>query len=80
MAWRAGCQALAVNRCEEPPNKFPSPQYEKAALRWLERYLAESSPRLQLFADATRVRLYTVPEAQPVHDQLKMQQAASAST
>jgi hypothetical protein len=24
-----------------------SPKYEKAAMRWLERYLAEGSPRLQ---------------------------------
>jgi hypothetical protein len=30
-----------------------SPNYEKAALRWLERYLVESSPRLQHFADIT---------------------------
>ena len=30
-----------------------SPKYEKAALRWLERYLAESSPRLQHFAEIT---------------------------
>ena len=28
-----------------------SPKYEKAAMRWLERYLTESSPRLQHFAD-----------------------------
>jgi hypothetical protein len=27
------------------------PKYEKAALRWLERYLAEGSPRLQHFAE-----------------------------
>jgi hypothetical protein len=27
-----------------------SPKYEKAALRWLERYLTEGSPRLQHFA------------------------------
>jgi hypothetical protein len=27
-----------------------SPKYEKAALRWLERYLAEGSPRLEHFA------------------------------
>ena len=27
-----------------------SPKYEKAAMRWLERYLHESSPRLQHFA------------------------------
>ena len=30
-----------------------SPKFEKAALRWLERYLAESSPRLQHFAEIT---------------------------
>ena len=30
-----------------------SPKYERAALRWLERYLAESSPRLQHFAEIT---------------------------
>ena len=28
-----------------------SPKYEKAALRWLERYLTESSPRLRHFAE-----------------------------
>jgi hypothetical protein len=28
-----------------------SPKYEKAAMRWLERYLAESSPRLRHFAE-----------------------------
>ena len=28
-----------------------SPKYEKAALRWLERYLVEGSPRLQHFAE-----------------------------
>lgn len=28
-----------------------SPKSEKAALRWLERYLAEGSPRLQHFAE-----------------------------
>lgn len=28
-----------------------SPKYERAALRWLERYLAEGSPRLQHFAE-----------------------------
>ena len=28
-----------------------SPKYEKAAMRWLERYLTESSPRLQHFAE-----------------------------
>jgi hypothetical protein len=30
-----------------------SPKFEKAAIRWLERYLTESSPRLQHFADVT---------------------------
>ncbi len=30
-----------------------SPKYERAAMRWLERYLAESSPRLQHFAEVT---------------------------
>jgi hypothetical protein len=28
-----------------------SPKYEKAALRWLERYLTERSPRLQHVAE-----------------------------
>lgn len=28
-----------------------SPKYERAALRWLERYLAEGTPRLQHFAE-----------------------------
>ena len=30
-----------------------SPKYEKAAMRWLSRYLAEGSPRLQHFAEIT---------------------------
>jgi hypothetical protein len=30
--------------------KRDSPKYERAAMRWLERYLAESSPRLNDFA------------------------------
>jgi hypothetical protein len=30
-----------------------SPKYERAALRWLERYLVESRPRLQHFAEIT---------------------------
>ena len=30
-----------------------SPKYKKAALRWLERYLAEGSPRLRHFAEVT---------------------------
>jgi hypothetical protein len=28
-----------------------SPKYERAALRWLERYLLESEPRLRRFAE-----------------------------
>ena len=28
-----------------------SPKYEQAALRWLERYFAEGSPRLEHFAE-----------------------------
>jgi hypothetical protein len=27
-----------------------SPKYERAAMRWLERYLSEGTPRLQHFA------------------------------
>ena len=30
-----------------------SPKFERAALRWLERYLVESAPRLRHFADLT---------------------------
>jgi hypothetical protein len=30
-----------------------SPEYERAAMRWLERYLTESSPRLHHFAEIT---------------------------
>lgn len=30
-----------------------SPKFEQAALLWLERYLVESTPRLQHFADLT---------------------------
>ena len=30
-----------------------SPKFERAALRWLERYLAEGSPRLEHFATIT---------------------------
>jgi hypothetical protein len=28
-----------------------SPKYERAAMRWLERYLSECTPRLRHFAD-----------------------------
>jgi hypothetical protein len=30
-----------------------SPKFERAALRWLERYLSEGTPRLQHFAEIT---------------------------
>jgi hypothetical protein len=30
-----------------------SPKYKKAALRWLERYLTEGSPKLKHFAEIT---------------------------
>ena len=30
-----------------------SPKFEKATLRWLERYLTEGAPRLQHFAEVT---------------------------
>ena len=30
-----------------------SPKYEKAAMRWLERYLAEGEPKLHHFAEIT---------------------------
>jgi len=30
-----------------------SPKYERAAMRWLERYLTEGSPRLKHFAEVT---------------------------
>jgi len=33
-----------------------SPKFERAALRWLERYLAEGSPNLQNFAKVVRIR------------------------
>ena len=32
-----------------------SPKYEKAAMRWLERYLIEGSPRLRHFAEVAVV-------------------------
>jgi hypothetical protein len=58
---------LAEDAARELPNLSPedalqlvhlyaergSPKYENAALRWLERYLAEGSPRLQHFAELT---------------------------
>jgi hypothetical protein len=30
-----------------------SPKYERAAMRWLDRYIPEGSPRLQHFAEIT---------------------------
>jgi hypothetical protein len=33
--------------------EWGSPKYERAALRWLERYLSEGSPRLEHFAEIT---------------------------
>ena len=30
-----------------------SPKFERAAMRWLERYLSEGTPRLQHFAEIT---------------------------
>jgi hypothetical protein len=30
-----------------------SPKFERAAMRWFERYLTEGSPRLQHFAEIT---------------------------
>jgi hypothetical protein len=30
-----------------------SPKYERAAMRWLERYLSEGTPRLRHFAEIT---------------------------
>jgi hypothetical protein len=32
-----------------------SPKYEKAALRWLERYLTEGTPRLGHFAEVAEI-------------------------
>jgi hypothetical protein len=42
-----GCTARAQGRCSERG----SLKFEKAALRWLKRYLIEGSPRLQHFSD-----------------------------
>jgi hypothetical protein len=33
-----------------------SPKYEKAAMRWIERYLTEGSPRLRHFAEVAAVK------------------------
>jgi hypothetical protein len=39
-----------------------SPKYERAAMRWLERYLTEGSPRLQHFAEITASLAKREPE------------------
>jgi hypothetical protein len=39
-----------------------SPKYEKAAMRWLERYVAEGSPRLQHLAEITASLARVEPE------------------
>src|SRR5262249_24189176 len=36
------------------PTDRGSPKFERAAMRWLERYLTEGSPRLQHFAEVAR--------------------------
>jgi hypothetical protein len=40
-----------------------SPKYERAALRWLERYLTEHSPRLTRVADVTADLVRRMPDA-----------------
>jgi hypothetical protein len=40
-----------------------SPKYEKAALRWLERYLTERSPKLNHFAEIVAGLASRNPEA-----------------
>jgi hypothetical protein len=40
-----------------------SPKFEKAAMRWLERYLTEDSPRLQHFAEITASLASREPES-----------------
>ena len=39
-----------------------SPKYEKAAMRWLERFLTEGEPRLQHFAEIATRRAEREPE------------------
>jgi hypothetical protein len=39
-----------------------SPKYEKAAMRWLERYLTEGTPRLQHFANVATSLASREPE------------------
>jgi hypothetical protein len=40
-------------RCDKLGENALTLTYEKAALRWLERHLAEGSPRLRHFAEVT---------------------------
>jgi hypothetical protein len=40
-----------------------SPKFERAAMRWLELYLTEGSPRLQDFAEITASLARREPEA-----------------
>ena len=40
-----------------------SPKYERAVMRWLERYLTESEPRLEHFAEMTASLAKRAPEA-----------------
>ncbi len=50
---RLGCSLLHSPHLQSLVVGRGSPKYEKAALRWLERYLVESSPRLQHFVEVT---------------------------
>ena len=49
---RHGQDAIGVDLFVADPPVAP-PKHEKAAPRWLERYLAEGSPRLRHFAEIT---------------------------
>jgi hypothetical protein len=40
-----------------------SPKYQRAAMRWLERYLTEGEPRLQRFAEVVASLASRDPEA-----------------
>jgi hypothetical protein len=40
-----------------------SPKYQRAAMRWLERYLTEGEPRLQHFAEVVASLASRDPEA-----------------
>jgi hypothetical protein len=41
-----------------------SPKYQRAAMRWLERYLTEGEPRLQHFAEVVAGLASRDPEAE----------------